>query len=90
MSVNDLQLNGCSYIYESIKGEVLFLDTHAFNKELCNTKISICFASSITHPSRSTNVNTMPTLYVESMVTKCLIVGQIPNEMIELFNFLPI
>ena len=57
---------------------------------MAKSKISICVPSSITHPDRSGNIETMTVRYLQSMVSKCLILGRAPKEMITLFGYNPV
>ena len=57
---------------------------------LASSKISICFPSSTTHPSRSEDISTMTLRYLQSMISKCLIIGEIPYDMKFLFDYDPI
>jgi hypothetical protein len=69
--------------------------THYFqrgkiNDPLSRSKISICFPSSITHPERSGYISTMTLRYLQSMISKCLVVGKMPYDMQFLFDYNPI
>jgi len=88
--VNGLKNNQRSYLYEEIKGIIVFPTREEFILGLARTKISICFPSSITHPERSENIETMTVRYLQSMASKCLILGQAPKEMINLFGYNPV
>jgi len=79
-----------NYLYEKVKGEIIFPNQNDFYNGLARSKISICFPSSITNPERSGNVSTMTVRYLQSMVSKCLIVGSLPDDMKELFDYNPI
>lgn len=79
-----------TYLYERNRGELVFRDHHAFIDGLARTKISICIPSTITHPERSGTISTMTVRYLQSMVSKCLIVGVMPEEMRDLFDYDPI
>ena len=57
---------------------------------LARSRISICVPSNITHPARAGDVETMTIRYLQSMVSKCLVVGYAPKEMIELFGYNPV
>ena len=57
---------------------------------LARSKISICFPLSMTNPDRSGGIETMTNRYLESMASKCLIVGHAPEEMIQLFGYNPV
>jgi len=78
------------YIYEKTKGTVIFPNREDFINGLARSKISICFPSNITHPERSGAIETMTNRYLQSMASKCLIVGHAPKEMIELFGYNPV
>lgn len=54
---------------------------------LARAKVSICFPSSITHPERAEFISTMTLRYLQSMVSKCLVVGAIPQDMKLLFDY---
>lgn len=88
--VDRLSERNVSYLYEKNKGELIFPDRKAFLHGLAATKISICVPSNITHPSRAGDVETMTVRYLESMASKCLILGIAPKEMIDLFGYNPI
>jgi glycosyltransferase involved in cell wall biosynthesis len=78
------------YLYEKTKGTVIFPNREDFINGLARSKISICFPSSITHPERSGAMETMTNRYLQSIASKCLIIGHAPKEMIELFGYNPV
>ena len=79
-----------TYLYEKEKGKIIFPTREEFIDGLARTKISICTPSNITHPDRAGNIETMTIRYLQSMLSKCLIVGYAPKEMIELFGYNPV
>ncbi len=85
-----LQQHQRTYYYELEKGFLIFPDRNQFIDGLSRSKISICAPSSITHPERSGHVETMTMRYLQSMASKCLIVGHAPKEMVELFGYQPV
>lgn len=85
-----LKKYGFIHKYEIRKAEIVFPSRASFIDGLANTKISICFPSSLTHPERSGSIETMTVRYLQSMASKCLVVGRAPLEMIELFGYNPI
>ena len=87
---NKLEKAGRKYRYEKIKGEIIFPTREEFIAGLADTKISVCVPSSITHPERAGNIETMTIRYLQSMVSKCLVVGHAPTEMIDLFGYNPV
>ena len=54
---------------------------------LARSKVSICFPSSITHPARAEFISTMTLRYLQSMACKCLVVGAMPQDMRQLFDY---
>jgi hypothetical protein len=78
------------YLYERTRGELVFPTRAEFVDGLARAKISICVPSSITHPDRSGEIETMTTRYLQSMVSQCLILGHAPSEMVRLFGYNPV
>jgi hypothetical protein len=87
---NGLAIANRKYVYEKIKGQVIFPEREDFIEALASTKISICIPSNITHPERVGGIETTTARYFESMCSKCLIVGKAPKELIDLFGYNPI
>lgn len=88
--VDGLEQKNISYLYEKVKGELIFPQREDFINGLARSKISICFPSNITHPERAGEIETLTNRYLQSMASKCLIVGQAPLELIELFGYNPV
>jgi len=78
------------YLYEEIKGQIIFPTRESFINGLAGTKISICFPSNIIHPERSGDIETMTIRYLQSIASKCLILGKAPKEIISLFGYNPV
>lgn len=81
---------GKSYLYEKVKGGIIFPSRDTFVTGLASSRISICVPSSVTHPERAGDIETMTLRYLQSMVSKCLVLGNAPAEMIELFGYNPV
>jgi glycosyltransferase involved in cell wall biosynthesis len=81
---------GYVYLFEKVKGQLVFPSRYEFINGLSDTKISICFPSNITHPARAGGVSTLTTRYLQSMASKCLVVGKAPPELNDLFGYSPI
>jgi glycosyltransferase involved in cell wall biosynthesis len=88
--VEPLEQRKVVYLYEKRKGEIVFPDRDSFVKGLAMSKISICVPSNVTHPDRAGDVETMTVRYLESMASKCLVLGKAPEEMIDLFGYNPV
>ena len=85
-----LERAGKSYFYEKQKGQIVFPRREDFVAGLARSRVSICVPSSVTHPERAGDVETMTIRYLQSIVSKCLVVGHAPPEMIELFGYNPV
>ena len=85
-----LEENGTAYLYEKVKGKIIFPTREAFVNGLARTKISICVPSNITHPDRSGDIETLSVRYLQSMASKCLVVGHAPAELVSLFGYNPV
>jgi|WetSurMetagenome_2_1015567.scaffolds.fasta_scaffold85579_2 hypothetical protein len=83
------QLN-IKYFYELKKGDVIFPLREDFINGLGRSKISVCFPKSVTHPDDSGGLSTMTHRFLQSMASKCLVVGQAPEEMKECFGYDPV
>ena len=88
--VDGLERAGKTYLYERQKGAVVFPTREGFLDGLARAKVSVCVPSSITHPARSGDVETMTLRYLQSMAAKCLVVGHAPEEMVRLFGYNPV
>jgi hypothetical protein len=88
--VKPLESAAMSYFYEKETGGIIFPTRLKFVEGLARAKISICFPSSLTHPQRAADLETMTTRYLQSMVSKCLVLGHAPREMVELFGYNPV
>jgi len=88
--VKGLKEQNITYLYEKKPGHILFPAQDDFLKGLSQTKISICIPANITHPERSEGISTMTIRYLQSMSSKCLILGFLPDDMQELFEHNPI
>jgi hypothetical protein len=85
-----LSERGMSHLYEEPVHHWVFPDVVAMRAGLADSKISVCFPSSQTHPSRSGTTETMTQRYLESMMSGSLVLGHAPKEMIDLFGFNPV
>lgn len=81
---------GLGYFYEKRKGEVVFQSPQEFLQRLGESAVSVCFPQSWTHPERAGDIETMTLRYLQSMASKCVLVGHAPQEMIEVFGYNPV
>jgi len=86
-----LHKNNKTYLYEKKEKELIFPSRRELIEGLAKSKLSVCIPSNITHPKeRSGNIETMTVRYLQSMASKCLIIGHAPQEMITLFGYNPV
>ena len=82
--------NDLVYQYEKKAGQIIFPTREEFLFGLANSKISICVPSNITHPKVTGAISTITNRYLQSMASKCLILGKLPHDMLHLFDYNPI
>lgn len=80
---------GYDHRYEKIKGQLIFKEEADFYVGLADAKILICFPSSITHPARAGDVETMTLRYLEGIASRNVILGHCPSELHDLFGYNP-
>lgn len=81
---------GCRHLYEQRKGELIFATKEELSAGLGDAKVSICFPGSVTDPARCGAVETLTHRYLESMASRCIVLGQAPRELIDLFGYDPV
>ncbi|HEX4141117.1 MAG TPA: glycosyltransferase [Candidatus Methylacidiphilales bacterium] len=85
-----MEKHGRNYLYEIQPGTVVFPTRLDYVEGLARTKISICAPMAVTNPERAGGIETMTVRYLQSMLSRCLIVGHAPPEMIQLFGYSPL
>lgn len=90
--VDGLRSKNVNYWYSpvSTNGKLLFPDRESFILGLAKSKISVCVPQNITHPQKAGDVETMTVRYLQSMASKCLVIGLAPKEMVDLFGYNPV
>jgi hypothetical protein len=78
------------YLYEKKVGQIIFPTREKFLFGLANSKISICVPSDITHPKVTGSISTITNRFLQSMASRCLILGKLPHDMLHLFDYNPI
>jgi hypothetical protein len=85
-----LSAAGKVHFFELTPGQVVFPLKSDFVSGLGDSKISICFPCSMTHPARSGDCETTTHRYFESIASRSLIVGRCPRELHDLFGYDPV
>lgn len=81
---------GYAHLYQPDAATLIFPSRTAFLTGMANTKIMACFPSSMTHPDRSGDVETLTLRYLEAMASGCLVLGHCPDELRTLFGYDPV
>lgn len=82
----------CNFVYaeKPRKGTAIVFDTwDAFIDKLCDTKIIISFPASMTDAAKA-SIETLTIRYWESMLSRCVIVGHAPKELVDILGFNPV
>lgn len=79
-----------SYIYEKVPGQIIYETKSDLYRAMTDSKISICFTRSITHPEIAGNLATVTQRYLESMAAGCVVLGSVPGELSDLFPYRPV
>ena len=79
-----------NYLYQKEAGSLIFPTQDLLKKGFADSKISVCFPKSVTHPVESGGLETVTNRYFQSMASKCVLVGKAPAELITLFGYNPV
>lgn len=83
-------------INSNIHADGTLNDKHVFytNEELrglmSNSKIMICFPQCDTNPLRAGDIETLTQRYWEAMLSRCLIIGRAPKELLDVVGYNPV
>jgi hypothetical protein len=81
---------GRTHLFQRSPNELIFSDASAMHRAFADTKVSVCFPSSTTHPARSGSVTTMTHRYLESIAAGCLVLGESVPELTVLLGMEPV
>jgi hypothetical protein len=76
--------------YQPTPHQIIFPTRPAMVAGFADAKVSVCFPSSMTHPLRSGDVETVTHRYFESIASRCIVVGHAPAELVDLFGYNPV
>lgn len=79
-----------NYIYERVPGQIIYETKSELYRAMTDSKISICFTRSITHPEIAGKLATVTQRYLESMAAGCVVLGSVPGELQDLFPYEPV
>ncbi len=84
-----LQIPGIQHMYAR-DGEFLFNSFDDLAKHIAMAKIVICYPRSVTHPNIAQGIETLTQRYWECMISKTIIVGKAPKELVDLLGYNPV
>ena len=76
------------HLYQS--ESLVFPDNDSMIHGMQDTKISICYPQSMTHPEHAGNIETMTQRYWEFMLTGAVIAGHAPQELVDFCGYNPV
>ena len=88
--VNDVKGIALGYVFEKRPGDVIYPTKTEFVIGLGDSKVSVCFSSDMTHPERAGDVSTTTQRYLQSFASGCIVLGNTPPELIQLFGYDPV
>ena len=88
--VREAERRGFRHLYEPRPGQLVFACEKEMLHGLADSKVSVCFPSSVTHPQRSGSVATLTHRYLESIASRCVILGESPEELTSLLGCDPV
>jgi hypothetical protein len=81
---------GHEHLYQRDASNLIFSSRTAFLDGMARTKILACFPSSMTHPERSGDIETLTLRYLEGIASGCILLGRCPTELRTLFGYDPV
>lgn len=74
----------------SKRGEHIFRTERDLIKGLADSKITVCYPRCDTQPKKAGNIETLTQRYWEAMLSRVVIVGRAPKELIDLIGYNPV
>ena len=84
-----IAIDGIKHLYNK-NGQFVFLSFSSLAKGLSQAKIVICYPRCDTHPEMAGNVETLTQRYWECMLSRCVMVGKCPFELVDLIGYNPV
>lgn len=90
-NVGNLEFDGNKYRHiKSNNGERLFKTEKELTDALSDTKVTIAYPRCVTDPITAGNVETLTQRYWENMLSRIVMVGRAPSELINLVGYNPV
>jgi hypothetical protein len=81
---------GLNHAYQRSPTDLVFAGRSEFLAGMAQAKILACFPSSMTHPDRSGDVETLTLRYLEGIASGSILLGRCPDELRTLFGYDPV
>jgi len=78
-----------NHINTKVGDKFIFTDEELYSA-MGDAKITICFPRSITHPDEAQGIETLTQRYWESMLSRMIIIGHAPQELIDICGYNPV
>lgn len=82
--------NLSTYRLGGLKGKKLIHTQADLVEKLSDTRIVFAFPQSLTNPEQAGNIETLTQRYWEGMLSRCVMIGHAPNELVNLLGYNPI
>lgn len=91
-SSNQIQLTSSNVQSNGLKDDkkLLYSTDKEMADDIVRHKVFVCFPQCDTTPERAGNIETLTQRYWEGMLSRCVIVGRAPKELIELIGYNPV
>ncbi len=84
----------CNFLYNPKNPEkgalILFEDWHIFTQKVADSKIVISFPLCMRNPREDGDIDTLTMRFWEGMLSRCIIVGHCPQELLKLIGYNPV
>lgn len=78
-----------NHVRTQVDGKFLFTEEQLY-KAIADAKVTICLPRSVTHPDVAEGVETLTQRYWEAMLSRNVIIGKAPQELIDLIGYNPL
>lgn len=72
------------------QGGVFIFSNNELTEAMGNAKVTICLPKNITHPQLACNIETLTQRYWEAMLSRMVIIGHAPKELVTLIGYNPV
>ena len=89
-NIPNLNLSKMGFVHLKSNGRQLFPNEQSFIEALSNTKVTLAFPRCVTNPEIAGNIETLTQRYWENMLSRVVMVGKAPSELIDLIGYNPV